>query len=308
MTLQPGAERILIVGEALVEFVRTERGGDLDAPGTYRGPYPSGAPAIAADAASLAGAEVSFVSTVGRDAFGASVHDRLARDGVGVERMRRVAGATTGTAFVAYDDRGDRSFVFHVADAAPGRITTDDLGSEPERATWIHVSGATLALSGALARVTLEAIERVLAHGGRLSLDPNLRPEATRAEEALGEIRSLCARASLLFPDRSEAETLALELEAVAASGATVCVTRGREGVSVGHDDVVDDVVGIPVDEVDPTGAGDTFAGVFLARFAMGADTREAAVAANEAAAAHVAAEGPMERTGWPSHEVAGER
>jgi sugar/nucleoside kinase (ribokinase family) len=152
-----------------------------------------------------------------------------------------------------------------------------------------------------MARVTLEAIERVLAHGGRLSLDPNLRPEATRADEALGEIRSLCARASLLFPDRSEAGMLAQELDAAAISGATVCVTRGSEGVGVRYDGISDDIVGIPVDEVDPTGAGDTFAGVFLARFAMGADAHEAAVAANEAAAAHVAAEGPMERSGWPS-------
>ena len=301
MTLQPGAERILIVGEALVEFVRSERGPDLDAPGTFRGPYPSGAPAIAADAAALAGADVVFVSTVGPDAFGASVLDRLTRDGVGVARIRRVAGATTGTAFVAYEDTGDRSFVFHVADAAPGHITGDDLGEEPERATWIHVSGATLALSGTMASVTLEAIDRILAHGGRLSLVPNLRPEATRAEEALGEIRSLCARASLLFPDLSEAGTLAVELEAAARSGATVCVTRGSGGVGVQHDGVVDDIVGIPVDEVDPTGAGDTFAGVFLARFAMGADPHEAAVAANAAAAAHVAAPGPMERIGWPS-------
>jgi sugar/nucleoside kinase (ribokinase family) len=303
VTTQPGAERILVVGEALVEFVRTERGADLDGPWTYRGPYPSGAPAIAADAAALAGADVAFVSTVGSDPFGALVLDRLARDGVEIERIRRVAGATTGSAFVAYDDAGDRSFVFHVADAAPGHITSDDLAGEPERATWIHVSGATLALSGAMARVTLEAIERVFAHGGRLSLDPNLRPEATRAEEALGEIRRLCVRASLLFPDRSEAETLAVELEAAVRGGATVCVTRGREGVSVRHREVVDDIVGIPVEEVDPTGAGDTFAGVFLATFAAGADAHEAGVAANAAASSHVVAEGPMERSGWPSRE-----
>ncbi len=50
----------------------------------------------------------------------------------------------TGTAFVAYEADGRRNFIFHVADTAPGRITIADLGSAPERADWIHVSGASL--------------------------------------------------------------------------------------------------------------------------------------------------------------------
>src|SRR3954453_19190100 len=161
--------RILVVGEALVEFVR-DAAGEIGEPGRYRGPFPSGAPAIFSDAGALAGAAFTFVSTVGADPFGRLVRDRLDRDGVDVGRVRAVDDATTGTAFVAYRADGSRSFVFHVADAAPGRLTVEDPGDAPERADVLHVSGASLALSSAMAGVILVATERVRAAGGCLSV------------------------------------------------------------------------------------------------------------------------------------------
>src|SRR4051794_41789790 len=92
--------RILVVGEALVEFVREEP-GEIGDQGRYRGPFPSGAPAIAADAAALAGAEVLFVSTVGDDAFGRLVVDRPGPDGGGPRPPPAGAGGGTGGAVVA---------------------------------------------------------------------------------------------------------------------------------------------------------------------------------------------------------------
>src|SRR3954462_4262411 len=166
--------RILVVGEALVEFVREEP-GEIGDQGRYRGPFPSGAPAIAADAAALAGADVVLVSTVGADAFGGLVVERLRRDGVDVGRVRTIERATTGTAFVAYRTDGSRSFVFHVADAAPGRLTEADLADTPYEADVMHVSGASLALSDGMAGVIMAAADRVTAAGGRISVSVNLR-------------------------------------------------------------------------------------------------------------------------------------
>jgi len=62
--------RLLVVGEALVEIMRPHPGIPLDAPGPFTGPFPSGAPAIAADAAARAGADVALIATVGNDKFG----------------------------------------------------------------------------------------------------------------------------------------------------------------------------------------------------------------------------------------------
>ena len=49
---------IVVVGEILTEFVGAER-ARLDTESLFAGPYPSGAPAIAADQAALQGAVFS---------------------------------------------------------------------------------------------------------------------------------------------------------------------------------------------------------------------------------------------------------
>ncbi len=292
--------RLLVVGESLVEFVR-ETPGEIDRPARYLGPFPSGAPAIAADAAALAGAQVAFVSTVGAEPFGRIVVERLGRDGVDVGRVRAVDRATTGTAFVAYRDDGSRSFVFHVADAAPGRLTADDLGDTPEEAGVLHVSGASLALSTAMADVILMAAERVLASGGRLSVGVNLRADAADNDEAMRQLRDLIARADTIVASKDEANVMSHDLEAARTRGATVCVTRGAEGATLAIGGVEHSVGGLPADEVDATGAGDTFAGVLVTALARGDEPPKALALANVAGAAHVAALGPMERLGWPS-------
>jgi fructokinase len=52
--------RLLIVGEALVEVMRLRPGIPLDKPGPFAGPFPSGAPAIASDAAARWGGGLPY--------------------------------------------------------------------------------------------------------------------------------------------------------------------------------------------------------------------------------------------------------
>jgi sugar/nucleoside kinase (ribokinase family) len=290
-------QRLLIVGESLVEFVRPGRGLPITQPGPFIGPFPSGAPAICADAAAVAGGDVALVSTVGSDPFGRVLLDRLTTDYVDVTDVRVVEDAVTGTAFVAYDTDGSRTFVFHVTDAAPGRITVADLGSAPERADWIHVSGASLALSPVMAAAIMEAVERVVAHDGGVSFDPNLRAGSAGISDMPAAMARLLGVASLVLPADGELEELGHTPDALAAQGKIVCATCGPGGARLYTRDEVAYVPGIQVEEVDPTGAGDTFAGVFLATFLSTGDAHRAAASANRAAAAHVSAMGPMERS-----------
>jgi hypothetical protein len=287
--------RLLIVGESLVEFVRPQRGLGVAEPGVFVGPFPSGAPAICADAAALSGADVALVSTIGADAFGKLLSKRLASDRVDVTGVRVLDEAVTGTAFVAYGLDGEREFIFHVADAAPGRITVADLGSAPEQADWIHVSGASLELSSAMSAVVMEAVERVLAHGGHLSFDPNLRSSSSGSAEHREAMVRLLQLSTVLLPADGELEALGADTEALVQRGAVVCVTRGGEGsLLLGDEEEI--IFPVPVNEIDPTGAGDTFAGAFLATFLRTGNPHSAALAANRAGAAHVGALGPMER------------
>ena len=287
--------RLLVVGEALVEIMRPEPGLPLDTLGPFKGPFPSGAPAIVADAAACAGIEAALIATVGDDPFGRLLLDRLSDDGVDTSGVRVAGDAVTGVAFVAYDESGGREFIFHVSDAAPARICPDDLGSEPERADWMHVSGSSLALSESMAQTILAAAEKVLDAGGHVSFDPNLRVGSAGATAAPTGFEFLLESANLVFPSEGELEPFGLDAAALARRGVMVCETLGTDGARLHSGGSVTEVPGVTTKEVDPTGAGDTFSGTFLAVYMRSGDPKLAAREANTVAAAHVTALGPME-------------
>jgi tagatose kinase len=299
--------RLLVVGETLVEIMRPRPGIPLDAPGPFMGPFPSGAPAIAADAAARAGADVALIATVGNDPFGRLLVRRLSDDGVDTSGIRVADDAVTGVAFVAYDEAGGREFIFHVADAAPSYITRGDLDSMPGEAAWIHVSGSSLALSKSLAETVLAAVEGVLAAGGRVSFDPNLRVGSAGAAATPPGFDRLIKVASLVLPSAGELESLGTDATSLSRAGAMVCETLGAKGACLYHGGTVTEITGIPTEETDPTGAGDAFSGTFLAVYERSGDPVLAAREANAAAAAHVKALGPMESGSPPvgPHEKA---
>lgn len=283
---------ILAVGEALVEIMRPERGLPLDRPGPLAGPYASGAPAIFASVAARLGAATALCAVVGEDPFGALLRRRLSADGVDVGALHVAAAAPTACAFVAYQPDGSRSFVFHVAGAAAGLLGREHLGDLPERATWMHVSGSTLALSERMAATVEAAVVRVAATGGRVSVDPNVRPEALTPR--LGErLRRLAQSAYVLMPSEGELEALGLDERSVTAP--VVCTTLGERGARVRTASGVEDIPAPAADEVDPTGAGDTFAAAFAVATLAGAEPAEAGRAAVTVAAGAVEYLGPME-------------
>jgi fructokinase len=284
---------VLAVGEALVEFIRID-GRPLGEVGTMAGPFPSGAPAIFASAVARLGVPSALCAVVGHDAFGDALLSRLQADGVDTTAVRIDATRPTSTAHVAYGDGGERTFVFHVEGAAGGLLDAPDLDALAATPGWLHVSGATLSFGPGPARAVLAAAERVLAADGRMSLDPNVRPE-TMTAEAAEALRELAARAQVLFPSEAEVDALGLDPERLAAGGAVVCVTRGAEGVDVVAGAARRHVAAIGVREVDPTSAGDHFAAGFVAATLLGRDPADAAAAGCAVAARAVAVVGTME-------------
>ena len=132
----------------------------------------------------------------------------------------------------------------------------------------------------------------MLERGGRLSLDPNVR---TSADERLREsVARLARSAHVLFPSEGELATLDLDPRELAGRGVVVCETRGRDGALLFVPEPVHVPV-VPVDEVDPTGAGDTFAAAFVTALRAGDTPLAAAEFACRTAAASVAVLGAME-------------
>lgn len=283
---------ILAVGEALMEFRREAADGQLTTPGTWAGPFPSGAPAIFASVAARLGAPTALAAAVGDDAMGHALIERMRRDGVRDDAIAVVPARATPIALVAYRDDGTRDFWFSVHDSAAMELEAAAAERLADEADWLHVSGSTLGFGGRLAEAVEAAAARVLERGGKLSLDPNVRADA---DAALRERTARLARvAHVLFPSEGELAALDLDGEALAANGVVICETHGRHGALLLGGDPVP-VRAAEVDEVDATGAGDTFAAAFVTALSDGADARSAAAFGCETASRSVSVLGAME-------------
>lgn len=291
------------VGEALVEIMRPDRDQPLDRPGEFLGPFASGAPAIFAVAAARLGLSAGLISGLGDDAFGRLLRSRLDKEGVELAGVQTVPGYSTGTAFVGYAATGKREFVFHLRHSASGAITIAELpGDYFAGVRWLHVSGSALALGNAGRVACRTAMDLTLGAGGRLSLDPNLRPELMGLDEARQALAPYLAEAAVLLPTAEESRALtgcADDDEAAAAlldgRERIVVLKRGADGCTVFSRQGRLAVPGFAVAEVDPTGAGDCFNAAFLLGLEAGWDLRRVARFANAAGALAVTVQGPME-------------
>jgi sugar/nucleoside kinase (ribokinase family) len=224
----------------------------------------------------------------------------MRHDGVIVDAVQVVPARRTAVAFVAYDASGGRDFWFSVPDSAAVELDRVALRALWPRADWLHVCGSTLAFGGHTADAIEGTAQQVLRAGGRVSLDPNLRPNAS--PQALSRTAKLAGVADVLFPSDGELEALGIAEADLLGRGTLICRTRGSEGAVfsiAGHEPVT--VAAPPTEEVDPTGAGDTFAAAFVTAIRAGTDPVAAARAACAIAARSVgvlgAMELPLERT-----------
>ncbi len=302
--------RIVSVGEILVEFVSHATGCGLERIGPYSGPYPSGAPAIFVDQAARMGARADMIGGVGDDGFGRATLERLRADGVGVRGVTSVAGRPTGVAFVSYYPDGARDFIFHLGGSA-----ADGFGFSarmlPPGPLALHVSASSLG-NPALRRAVLNAARAVMDADGRITCDPNARPELLRDDDARAALDWIVARCHCLLPSTSDLGYLfpdldeAAAVERLLASGTRiVALKRGAGGATIVGEGARHDIPGHHVTEVDPTGAGDCFGGTFVALLTRGATLAEAGRMANAAGAIAVTRRGPMEGNSGPAEIAA---
>jgi hypothetical protein len=107
-------------------------------------------------------------------------------------------------------------------------------------------------------------------------------------------VRRIFGEADVFFCNEGEALGLFGGLDAARTKpGKLLFITRGRQGVRVVQGEHVTDVPGVEVDELDPTGAGDTFSGTTLALLQRGLHPVEAARHGVAAAAEMVCRVGP---------------
>jgi len=296
--------KIVIVGEILAEIMATTLGHGFLEPQPLIGPFPSGAPAIFIDQVGKLGHPAAIVSAVGDDDFGTLNLERLRRDGVDVSAVAIHAGAATGSAFVRYRPEGGRDFVFNMRDSASGRIAaTPEAERVLAEAGHLHVMGSGLPVP-AVAAMVLKAIPAIKARGGTVSFDPNIRVEMLGDPSAKEIFATVLAATDLFLPSGEEIALfsgIADESEAVAsilaAGVGEIVLKRGAAGASHFSAAGATHSPGFVVEEVDPTGAGDSFGATFLVARRLGKSVEVALRYANAAGARTVTVKGPMEGT-----------
>ena len=296
--------KVLTIGEVLVEIVATTKGNGFLEAQPLVGPFPSGAPAIFIDQLGKLGTPCAIVSRVGDDDFGRVNIDRLRADGVDVTGIEIAPGESTGSAFVRYRDDGSRSFVYNIRHSACGNLRPT-AASEAliESCDHLHVMGTALSAPG-LGGMVMDAARRIKARGGTISFDPNLRPEILNSPGLRDALEAVLAMTDLFMPSGSELflfDPARDETDAVKAllgrGIRTIVLKRGDQGASLFEQGRRADVRPLAVNELDPTGAGDSFGGAFLSFWLAGADPQTALRYANAAGARAVTQLGPMQGT-----------
>ncbi len=236
-------------------------------------------------AARRAGAEVTFLTAFGDDAYGLRMRDRYFAEGIDLRHVRMGEAEPSGVALILVGEDGENLIGVAMgpnARLSPGAI--DDLPAE------VFEGGVLLASLEVPFDTVLRAIERADLAGMTVVLNPAPAPSALAGHAIL-------ARVDVLTPNRGEAEVLAgsgpagaaqLAGALRAAGAGAVVLTLGSEGclVADGSGSVV--IPAFPVEAVDTVGAGDAFNGVLAAALAEGLGLAEAATRANAAAAVAV--------------------
>jgi sugar/nucleoside kinase (ribokinase family) len=296
---------IICAGEMLVEIMRAEIGvPHVQVGGTYKGPYPSGAPCIFIDSAArmakVRKLSTGYIGTIGNDDFGKVVVDKMKVDGVDCSQVATVSGFTTGIAFVQYNKDGSRKFIF--AAGAAGQLADAHVKDAFFKGVKdFHVMGSAMSISPTSKAATLKAIDLTIKNGGIISFDPNLRAEMMPLDQIREMVQPVIKKTKILLPSGEEAILLTGDKDAKVACenlltmGPEVVVLKeAKDGCTVYTKKETIKVPGFKVKEVDPTGAGDSFGGAFVVEYLAKTPLKDAARFANAVGALKVTSFGPM--------------
>jgi ribokinase len=272
------AGRVLVIGSANVDVSVTT--AVLPRPGeTVAGDAAmiavGGKGANQAVAAAACGAQTEFIGCIGDDAFARLVREELTARGVGVGRLRAVAGATTGIASICVDQGGQNCIV--VVSGANSALAAADLA--PFGSMFAESGIVVMQCETPLATVH-RGIELAAAAGTPVILNP-----APSGGVDLGELPD---GVTYLVPNEAEAAQLSgmpvgtvREAQVCAArlhaSGfPCVIITLGDRGCVVQDSDGSRHIPAAAVKAIDTTGAGDAFIGCLAAALAAGRPRDEA--------------------------------
>lgn len=293
---------VWIMGEMIVEIMRTEKDVGLKEAGIFKGPYPSGAPAIFIDTVARLGHSAGIIGGVGQDDFGKCLLERLTQDGVDCTNVIESNKFATGVAFVTYFSDGSRKFIFHMGNT-PAVEPKAPEAAALEGIKYFHVMGCSLMADPGFAHEIVKTMHMAKQSGAKVSFDPNIRMELLKDESAWLVVKEVFDNTNVFMPGLEEllmiTEKGTVE-EAISScfenpAMEIVVVKNGSKGSTI-YTRSEKVTMGIyPIEVIDTTGAGDSFDGAFICGLLEGKDIRSIAEMATAAATLNTNALGPME-------------
>jgi len=292
------SRRLLGIGECMVELFP-------EAPGLWRQGFAGDVFNTLWYARAYLGEEdgVGFHTGLGRDALSGQLDAFLAEHGIDIGDSPRFDDRTLGL-YAIHLDGGERSFSYWRDTSAARRLADDGerLARRVADADLVYLSGITLAILPPGDLDTLHAVLGDARGDCTVAFDPNIRPRLwTDAAHMRRSIERIAALAHIVLPG-VEDEALCFgtgSAEEVArryldlGAGRVVVKDGGRDVLVRG--DVTLELALEPIAEpLDTTGAGDAFAGAFLAGTLAGIDVETALRRAHACAATVVMTRGAL--------------
>ena len=252
---------LVVLGHVSIDHIHIPRKPEILLPG--------GAAAAVATSAALAGARVGLVTKIGED-FPREWLEKLSQY-VDIRGVQILPGKTIHIYMIYHEDGS--------VDAPVDMGVARGMGETPIPEEYLDAS--VFHIAPIPPEEQLKALKRL--EGRRISLDFNpTYMEDYRTRKDL--MREIVSRVDVLFPNEREALTIT-GLDDVRKAAETlhewgaklVVITRGERGVLL-YDGKFRKFPALPISEdeiVDPTGAGDAFAGGFLAGYSRGKPLEE---------------------------------
>lgn len=259
---------IVAMGEPMVELVRTSD----PAIGPYYKPGFGGDTSNAIVAAARQGARTGYVTALGEDEFGDDLMKLWAREGVDASTIIRRRDAATGIYFVIPHET-ERNFIYYRHNSAASRYVPGEVPDYYIAGTSIlHVSAISQAISDTARDAVWRAMSVARNAGALVSYDTNLRLKLWPLDTARSEIHASMAETDIALPSFDDSRLLTGHDDPDAIidfyldlGPSLVALKLGSKGALVATSDRRELIPPIAVEAVDSTGAGDAFAGAFLA-------------------------------------------
>ncbi len=271
---------VVALGELLIDFTQIPS-DNVDTRCFQQNP--GGAPANVLAVLAKYGVKCAFIGKVGKDMFGEFLRDQLQAMSIDCRSLIMDSEHNTTLAFVALDDKGDRSFNFYRNHGADTCLLPEEINLEIINQCKIFHFGTLSMTHEPSLSATVKALEYAKTCGKLISFDPNYRALLWKDEDSAikamkyglsySDMAKLSIEEAQMVTGETEPENFLKELFKYGLS--FVAITMGPRGCIYATKEFMGSYPEFPAHVVDTTGAGDTFWGTFLAKFLENGETFE---------------------------------